>query len=129
MKGNVTVMLSACDSVSKNRKRACNCSICHKKGFIHLIVSPEEFTLVQGEDVLATYTFNTHTARHTFCCICGIHPVCRCRSHSQTIDVNVRCLDGGLLSRFALQFFNGVHWEENIAALRHPTAAVQPPNK
>jgi hypothetical protein len=39
----------------------CNCSICSKKGFIHLIVSESQFTLLQGQDELSTYTFNTGT--------------------------------------------------------------------
>jgi hypothetical protein len=45
----------------------CNCSICRKKGFLHLIVSPENFTLLKGQEFLTTYTFNTHIAKHTFC--------------------------------------------------------------
>ena len=72
----------------------CNCSICLKKGFLHLIVPPEQFTLHSGSDMLHLYTFNTHTAKHTFCRICGIHPFYQPRSHPQYIDVNVRCLDG-----------------------------------
>ena len=71
----------------------CNCSICQKKGFLHLIVPPEHFTLLSGEDVLTTYTFNTGIAKHTFCRICGIHPFYRPRSHPDRFDVNVRCLD------------------------------------
>ena len=37
----------------------CNCSICRKKGFLHLIVSPDNFRLLQGEDSLVKYTFNS----------------------------------------------------------------------
>jgi hypothetical protein len=37
----------------------CNCSICTKKGIIHLIVPPENFELLCGKDDLMTYTFNT----------------------------------------------------------------------
>jgi hypothetical protein len=44
-----------------------NCSICKKKGFLHLIVPPEQFQLVSGKDDLTTYEFNTKTAKHTFC--------------------------------------------------------------
>src|SRR6185437_3480423 len=44
----------------------CNCSICTKKGILHLIVPPEQFELLQGEEDLATYQFNTNTAKHTF---------------------------------------------------------------
>jgi hypothetical protein len=96
----------------------CNCSICRKKGFLHLIVPPEKFTLLQGEELLSTYTFNTRTARHTFCKICGIHPFYRPRSHPNSIDVNVRCLDGNVLSEFSIDYFDGDNWEENIDRIR-----------
>lgn len=98
----------------------CNCSICTKKGFLHLIVPPEQFTLLQGAEVLSTYTFHTGVARHTFCSVCGIHPFYRPRSHPNDYDVNVRCLDGNLLSKFRIIPFNGANWEENIGQLRSP---------
>jgi hypothetical protein len=41
----------------------CNCSICTKKGFLHLIVPPERFELLRGKDELTTYEFNTRTAK------------------------------------------------------------------
>ena len=96
----------------------CNCSICTKKGFLHLIVPAERFTLLQGEDVLTTYTFNTGTAKHTFCRICGIHAFYRPRSHPDGYSVNVRCLDGSLLSRFRITPFDGANWEQSIEQLR-----------
>ena len=43
----------------------CNCSICAKKGFLHLIVPPQQFQLLSGKDDLTTYEFNTGTAKHT----------------------------------------------------------------
>ena len=95
----------------------CNCSICRKKGFLHLIVPPEQFTLLKGTEVLATYTFNTRIAKHTFCRICGIHPFYTPRSHPNSIDVNVRCLDDNILSEFAIQPFDGANWEENVDKL------------
>lgn len=96
----------------------CNCSICSKKGFLHLIVPPEQFALLQGADVLTTYTFNTGIAKHTFCRICGIHPFYRPRSHPDGFDVNVRCLDGDVLAQFHIVPFDGAHWEQNIQSIR-----------
>ncbi|MCU0518314.1 MAG: GFA family protein [Oscillatoria sp. Prado101] len=96
----------------------CNCSICTKKGFLHLIVPAERFTLLQGEDVLTTYTFNTGTAKHMFCRICGIHSFYRPRSHPDGYSVNVRCLDSDLLSRFRIAPFDGANWEQSIEQLR-----------
>lgn len=96
----------------------CNCSICRKKGFLHLIVAQERFTLLSGSDALTTYTFNTGTAKHTFCRICGMHPFYTPRSHPDAVDVNVRCLDGDQLSRFQVQPFDGQNWEENVDTLK-----------
>ena len=104
--------------VDKHEAIDCNCSICTKKGFLHLIVPPAQFTLLSGDDVLTTYTFNTGTAKHTFCRICGIHPFYRPRSHPEDIDVNVRCLDGDVLSQFQIVPFDGANWEENIDKIR-----------
>jgi hypothetical protein len=95
----------------------CNCSICTKKGILHLIVPPERFELRQGEEELATYQFNTDTARHTFCRHCGIHAFYVPRSDPDKISVNARCLDGidaALLK--PAQYFDGRNWEAAFAA-------------
>src|SRR5262245_12870075 len=94
----------------------CNCSICVKKGFLHLIVPPERFELISGKDDLATYAFNTGTAKHTFCRHCGIHPFYVPpfyvpRSDPDKIDVNARCLDDIDLAALAPKPFDGKHWE------------------
>jgi hypothetical protein len=44
----------------------CNCSICSKSGYLHLIVPKSRFRLLQGEEFLTTYAFNTHVAKHLF---------------------------------------------------------------
>src|SRR5262249_2349233 len=67
--------------VDGHQAKECNCSICAKKGFIHLIVTHEQFTLLSGADALTTYTFNTGVAKHTFCRICGVHSFYTPRSH------------------------------------------------
>jgi len=90
----------------------CNCSMCTKKGFLHLIVELAQFELLSGADALTTYQFNTKTARHTFCKVCGIHPFYVPRSDPDKIDVNVRCLDGIDLAALKLQHFDGRNWEE-----------------
>jgi hypothetical protein len=96
----------------------CNCSVCAKKGFLHLIVPPERFALLRGEEHLSVYTFNTGVAKHMFCKTCGIHPFYRPRSHPEGWDVNVRCLDGDAPSRFRVEPFDGLRWEENVEAIR-----------
>lgn len=103
--------------VNNHKVDDCNCSICVKKGFLHLIVTQEQFNLLQGEDVLKTYKFNTGIAQHKFCGICGIHAFYIPRSHPDCIDVNVRCLDGNVIENFEIMPFDGANWEENIHKL------------
>jgi hypothetical protein len=92
----------------------CNCSMCTKKGFVHLIVPPEDFELVAGAEALATYEFNTRTAKHRFCQTCGIHPFYTPRSDPGKIDVNARCLTGVEVERLSPARFDGRNWEEAI---------------
>ncbi len=95
----------------------CNCSICSKSGFLHLIVARDDFRLLQGEDALSTYTFNTGTARHKFCRHCGVKSFYIPRSHPDGISVNVRCLDPGSIERVRVTPFDGRNWEQNVAEL------------
>src|SRR5580704_13329303 len=74
-----------------DRVTECNCSICTKKGFLHLIVAPEQFELLSGADALTTYRFNTGTAKHTFCATCGVHPF-MCRGPIRTRSTSTRAV-------------------------------------
>jgi len=86
--------------------------MCGKKGFLHLIVSPEQFELIRGQDDLTTYQFNTKVARHTFCKVCAVHPFYVPRSDPDKIDVNARCLDGVEVAKLAVKTFDGRNWED-----------------
>lgn len=94
----------------------CNCSICSKSGFLHLIVPQRNFRLLAGEETLTTYRFNTGVAQHTFCKICGIKPFYIPRSNPDGVDVNVRCLQPQPVS-IKIVKFDGQNWEANAAAL------------
>lgn len=96
----------------------CNCSICNATGFIHLIVDKDAFTLISGEDYLTTYTFNTHTAKHTFCKHCGIKSFYTPRSHPNGYSVNVNSLDPATITSIAYDDFDGQDWEKNVEELR-----------
>jgi hypothetical protein len=89
----------------------CNCSICTKKGILHLIVPLDQFELLRGRDHLTTYTFNTGVAKHTFCRYCGMHPFYVPRSDPDKIDVNVRCLDDIDVTALSPKPFDGKNWE------------------
>jgi hypothetical protein len=97
----------------------CNCSICTKKGLLHLIVPEPAFTLLAGTP--ATYTFGTHTAKHHFCATCGVHPFYRPRSHPDSWDINARCLDVPL-SHWTITPFDGQNWEANVALIQSDTS-------
>jgi hypothetical protein len=97
----------------------CNCSVCTKKGMLHLIVPPDRFELLKGGfDALSVYTFNSGVAKHRFCRICGVHPFYTPRSHPDQIDVNIRCLDGDAWRRFEITPFDGVNWEASVERIR-----------
>jgi hypothetical protein len=97
----------------------CNCSICAKSGYLHLIVPRHQFTLLQGAEFLSSYTFNTETAKHLFCKICGIKSFYIPRSNPDGYSVNVRCLDPQSISDLTVKAFDGRHWEESGADLAY----------
>ena len=90
----------------------CNCSMCAKSGYLHLMVPKERFKLLSGADALTTYEFNTKTAKHLFCSVCGIKSFYVPRSHPDVYSVNVRCLDPSTIERVEIKPFNGREWEK-----------------
>jgi hypothetical protein len=98
----------------------CNCSMCTKKGILHLIVPQEQFELLSGRDELTTYRFNTGVAQHHFCRHCGIHSFYVPRSDPDKIDVNARCLDGVDLDALEITRFDGQHWEGSMRRRGRP---------
>ncbi|HZT89350.1 MAG TPA: GFA family protein [Stellaceae bacterium] len=91
----------------------CNCTICTKKGILHVTTDPADFELLRGRDSLTAYTFGTGVAQHTFCSNCGMHAFYIPRSHPDKVTVNARCLDGiDGPSLKPTRFFDGRHWED-----------------
>ena len=82
-------------------------------GYLHLIVERPRFRLLQGEDSLTTYRFNTGAAQHCFCKVCGINSFYVPRSHPDGISVNVRCLDPGTVTAMETKPFDGADWERS----------------
>jgi len=96
----------------------CNCSICSKSGYLHLIVPKSKFRLLQGKDNLTTYTFDSGEAKHLFCKICGIKSFYIPRSNPDGFDINVRCLDKQPLE-ITIEQFDGKNWEQHAHELKH----------
>lgn len=92
----------------------CNCSICRKAGYLHLVVPAGQFKLLSGEEVLTTYTFNTRTAQHLFCSTCGIKSFYVPRADPWSRSVNVHCIDAGTIEAMSVRPFNGREWERAV---------------
>lgn len=104
----------------------CNCSMCERTGFLHLIVAKNHFRLVSGADSISTYTFNTRVAQHYFCKACGCKPYYVPRSNPDGYSVNVRCLDKSTITKLTVRPFDGRNWEANaahLAGLSRPSEA------
>ena len=115
--GAIKVEVLLPDSISAQE---CNCSMCSKLGFLHVIVPADRFRLLQGEKDITTYTFNTGVAKHTFCKHCGIKAFYTPRSNPNGFSVNLRCLE----TRPAvvkIEPFDGINWEQNAGSLSHLT--------
>ena len=96
----------------------CNCSICSKTGYLHLIVPQLRFRLLSGGESLTTYEFNTGTAKHLFCSTCGIKSFYVPRSHPDGFSVNARCLDEGTVAGMTVKKIDGKNWEQQYPAGR-----------
>jgi hypothetical protein len=64
------------------------------RGAVAVTSTPDGFRITQGEDKLATYRFNTMSAEHHFCTVCGIYTHHKRRSDPTQLGVNVACLEG-----------------------------------
>ena len=69
--GAVVLELSLPNGIENPRR--CDCSICRRKGAMVGSVPLAGIKILKGEDVLKLYEFNTKTAKHYFCSICGIY--------------------------------------------------------
>lgn len=74
--------------------RRCDCSMCRRRGAIVASITLDNLKVIQGEDKLSLYQFNTMTAKHYFCSICGIYTHHQRRSNPKLFGFNVACLEG-----------------------------------
>jgi hypothetical protein len=115
--------------VDLDRLSNCSCSICAKKGMLHLSMELASFQLLRGKSALKSYTFGTGVAQHTFCSHCGMHPFYIPRSQPHRVIVNARCLDdidGPSLK--PTRFFDGRHWEDAQRRRIAASGDVLPPD-
>jgi len=74
--------------------RRCNCSLCRRKGAIMASVPSDRLRVVRGADMLTVYQWNTRTAKHHFCKVCGIYTHHQRRSNPSLFGFNVACIEG-----------------------------------
>ncbi len=72
----------------------CNCSMCRRRGTIMASVPLGALKITEGEQFLSLYQFNTMTAKHYFCSVCGIYTYHQMRSNPNQYGFNVACLEG-----------------------------------
>jgi hypothetical protein len=104
--------------------QTCNCSICAMTGFLHVIVPESRFRLTRGSEHLTSYTFNTHTARHLFCDVCGVKSFYRPRSNPDGWSISAHCLDAATAPTLTVTAFDGQNWERHGAELAHLSKEV-----
>ncbi|EPB6719251.1 GFA family protein [Vibrio fluvialis] len=90
--GTVELELSLPDGIVDPRR--CDCSICRRKGAIVASVTLDAIRIVKGREALRLYQFNTQTAKHYFCSVCGIYTHHQRRSNPHQYGYNVGCLEG-----------------------------------
>ncbi|WP_017461636.1 GFA family protein [Dyella ginsengisoli] len=105
----------------------CNCSICSKTRAWGVIVRPDAFRLIRGEEELSDYQFGTRSMHHLFCRHCGVHPFGR--GHLDVLggdflSINLACLDDvepQALIAAPLRYSNGRDndWMHPSAETRH----------
>nr|WP_090520973.1 GFA family protein [Paracoccus isoporae] len=74
--------------------RRCDCSFCRRRGAVAVTVPLDGLRVVKGLEHLTLYQFNTGTAQHYFCAICGIYTDHRRRSNPNEYGVNAAALEG-----------------------------------
>lgn len=86
----------------------CDCSLCRMKNAVMTKVHETAFRLLRGEDVLATYEWNTMTAKHHFCSRCGIYTFHRKRVTPDYFGINVYCLHDVDISQIPVRDVDGL---------------------
>ncbi|MDJ0630621.1 MAG: GFA family protein [Rhodobacter sp.] len=74
--------------------RRCDCSFCRRRGAAAVTAPLDGVRIVKGADKLSLYQWNTMTAKHYFCSVCGIYTHHKRRSNPNEYGVNLGALNG-----------------------------------
>jgi len=103
----------------------CNCSICAKTRAWGMLMKPDAFRLLAGEDRLGTYQFGTMSGDHCFCTTCGVRVFGRAdveQLGGKVVSIQVATLDDVTPEELAaapINYGNGrdnLWWEQPSAA-------------
>jgi len=72
----------------------CDCSLCRRRNAVMAKTPLANLEILEGQDRLTLYEWNTRAAKHYFCSVCGIYVFHRKRSAPDHYGVNVFCLEG-----------------------------------
>ncbi|KAB0679343.1 GFA family protein [Aureimonas leprariae] len=81
-------------TVGLGTARRCDCSLCRMRGAVAVTAGAGDLEILEGEEVLTLYRFNTGVAQHFFCSRCGIYTHHRRRSNPDQLGINAACLEG-----------------------------------
>ena len=90
--GTVELELTLPNGIEKPRR--CDCSFCRRRGAIVGSVLLDNLKVLKGHEALRLYQFNTGTAKHYFCSVCGIYTHHQRRSDPKEYGFNLGCLEG-----------------------------------
>lgn len=90
--GTVRFTLRLTDGLRTARR--CNCSYCRMRGAVAVTAELGDLQILEGQEKLTLYKFNTGTAKHYFCSVCGIYTHHQRRSNPNEYGVNAACLEG-----------------------------------
>jgi len=91
----------------------CNCSFCTKARWWGVIIKPDAFQLLSGQEQLRDYQFGSRSGHHLFCSVCGVRPFGRGyveQMGGAYVSINLACLDDiepAELAEAPVRFMNG----------------------
>ncbi|KAM1017790.1 hypothetical protein ACFX15_046394 [Malus domestica] len=84
---------------------------CHCKNIRWRVKAPSSVVAWSCNCSNCSEGFGTHTAKHTFCKVCGITSFYRPCSNADGVTITFRCVDPGTLAHIEIKYYEGQNWE------------------